>query len=837
MSKKQRLNWRQGLGILSLIWLSGALLDRLWFSLDYSVPSWDNADYLNGALSYWQALQHPQWLDGDWWRSFWLISPKIPPLHYILTVPWLDIFGTSQNAASLVMLLYSAILLLAVYGLGVTLFDDVATGLWAAGLCQLLPGLYYYRLEFLLDYPLTAAVVASFALLTIWRQPRLKLILDGKKTVSNSLKSWLFTISLGIVLGCSLLIKQTAIFFLFLPILWLFVGYLKKFRCLRIFQLILALSIAIGICFPWYRTNWLLMLTSGKRATVDSAIAEGDPTLDSLDAWTYYFKALPDLLDWHLLLLAIAGGIFYLIARRDRSSRKITPHAETGKWRWLIIFLLGGYLFSSLNINKDIRYILSLLPVLSLILASGLSAWQSRGKNYLGNLAVALGIVLMLLNLFPLNGEWITAKLSPNFRHYPYMGAAYPHFQVIREIINTSPYLRSTLGVLPSTPEINQHNISFYGGQANFQVVGRQVGVRIEEIKEDAGSIDWFLTKTGEQGSIPESQPEIVKLIENSGDFQLQRNWNLPNRDRLELYYRKLPLVEVKAIKATQTSQLTLNRVILPDKSPPGVPIPVTYEWFGSPDKLQSGMVLLTWQSLTNPQNRWLHDRGIGMGALDFSGNSNNTNKTFQVIERTAMITPNTIAPQKYQLKATYLDRNTGKTTPLSIPKVTITIDPTVKASSAPELDLVTQLRQIAPSMQQGIKGLEPIFAQTARINQYDAKQDYLKQGELTLQYRLQNEKIDRQQQLDWLYTLGLSQVLQQNVTGSIETFQKITQLDSQNPFSYAYLAFIHLYDWQPKPAEIALNKARSIDPNIPEIKTLQRVASLMQGKFRQAWN
>jgi 4-amino-4-deoxy-L-arabinose transferase-like glycosyltransferase len=393
------------------------------------------------------------------------------------------------------------------------------------------------------------------------------------------------------------------------------------------------------------------------------------------------------------------------------------------------------------------------------------------------------------------------------------------------------------LGVLPSTPEINQHNISFYGGQANFQVVGRQVGVRIEEIKEDAGSIDWFLTKTGEQGSIPESQPEIVKLIENSGDFQLQRNWNLPNRDRLELYYRKLPLVEVKAIKATQTSQLTLNRVILPDKSPPGVPIPVTYEWFGSPDKLQSGMVLLTWQSLTNPQNRWLHDRGIGMGALDFSGNSNNTNKTFQVIERTAMITPNTIAPQKYQLKATYLDRNTGKTTPLSIPKVTITIDPTVKASSAPELDLVTQLRQIAPSMQQGIKGLEPIFAQTARINQYDAKQDYLKQGELTLQYRLQNEKIDRQQQLDWLYTLGLSQVLQQNVTGSIETFQKITQLDSQNPFSYAYLAFIHLYDWQPKPAEIALNKARSIDPNIPEIKTLQRVASLMQGKFRQAWN
>jgi 4-amino-4-deoxy-L-arabinose transferase-like glycosyltransferase len=831
--QRQKLNWRQGLGILGLIWLVGLLIDRLWFSLDYSVPSWDNADYLNGALNYWQALQHPQWLQGDWWRSLWLISPKIPPLHYILTVPFLNIFGTSQNAASLVMLFYSGIVLLSVYSLGVALFD-VATGLWAAGLCQLLPGLYYYRLEFLLDYPLTAAVTASFALLTLWQQPRLQLVMGGKKIVENSLKSWLLAIILGIALGCSLLIKQTALFFLLLPIAWLLSSYLINRQWLRLFQLIISLSIALGICFPWYRTNWLLMLTSGKRATVDSAIAEGDPLLNSLDAWIYYWKVLPNLISWHLLLLAISGWIYYSIWRNRLPSQNTFGNL-TRKWRWLIIFLLGGYFFTTLNINKDPRYILPLLPVIALLLAVGLLAWQNRQTNYIANIVVVFATVLMLFDLFPLNGEWLTAKLSPDFRHYPYMGQSYPHPQVIEEIIQTSPYLRSTLGVLPSTPEINQHNFSFYGGQKNFQVVGRQVGVRRSEIQQDVGSLDWFLTKTGEQGSIPESQAATVKLVEDSDDFILKRSWNLPDRDRLKLYYRHLPLVEVNTSDSPLPSQLTLNRVILPAASPPGVPIQVTYEWTGSAEQLQSGIVLLTWQSLTDTRQRWLHDRSIGMGAF-FIDRTNKKPQTFQVIERTAMLPPKTIASQQYKLIATYLDRTTGKATPLSIPQTTIKIASQAPATLAPELDLASQLREIAPAMKQGIKGLEGIFAQTARINQYDARQDYLKQTELALAYRLQHDKLDRAQQLDWLYTVGLARVLQQNVAGSIDTFQKITQLDSQNPFSYAYLAFIYLYDWQPQNAEIALNTARKIEPDLPEIKTLQGVAALMQGKLLKAW-
>ena len=156
------------LGIIFVIWFLGATCDRIWYNLDNSVPAWDQADYLNGALNYWYALQTPEWLNGEWWRNLWLLSNKIPPLHYILTTPFLNWFGTGADAASLVMLVYSAMLLVGVYGLGLTLFNR-RIAIYAAILCQLLPGLYYYRLEFLLDYPLTAIVTWSFWLLTLWK--------------------------------------------------------------------------------------------------------------------------------------------------------------------------------------------------------------------------------------------------------------------------------------------------------------------------------------------------------------------------------------------------------------------------------------------------------------------------------------------------------------------------------------------------------------------------------------------------------------------------------------------------------------------------------------------
>lgn len=834
MRQKYKISGLDNLAILSLIWLLGAISDRLWYWCDRSVPAWDQADYLNGALNYWHALQTPQWFDGEWWRGFWLLSNKIPPLNYILTVPFINLFGTSEDAATVVMLLYSAILLISVYGLGLILFD-ATVGLYAAGLSQLLPGLYYHRLEFILDYPLTTIVTFSFWLLTWWYR-------SGNQHQTGNIKSWILAIGSGIALGLAILTKQTALFFLFLPLVSVFVSCLQHRQWLRLTQLVTSLVIGIAVCFPWYRTNWLLILTSGKRATVDSAIAEGDPALNTLAAWTYYGKIFPYLLSWHLLLVPIVGFILYIVFRANRVKPLHQAIVSQFRWKWLTIFLFGGYLLSSVNINKDARYILPLLPVLSLILAAGLLTWHGIGKQYIRWGTVSLAWVLTILNMFPLPGNVVTKILSPRAQHHPYLGQPYPHGEVVREIIDTSPYLRSTLGVLPSTPQINQHNFSFYGGQNNFQVVGRQVGVRNEEVTQDARSLDWFITKTGDRGSVPEAQPLIVDLVEKNLD--LHRSWQLPDDSQLKLYHRDRSLVEVKTLELPPTAkeEVTLNYVSTPSVVPANAPIPITYQWIGNWEQLQSTMALITWKPETSAADTlvtdsfWLHDHSIAMGALHSEAAANNAT-LFVVTERTAMLPPPTIQPGKYQLNVTGINRETGTIEPVAVPNVTITIDSTAKSVPAPELDLVTQLREIAPSMAKSIQDLEPIFAQTARINQYDARQDYLPQAELSLSYRLQNNSVNTQQKLAWLYATALSQVLQQDVDGAIASFQQITQLDPQNPYGYAYLAFVYLYDWKPQAAEIALNAANTIDPDISEVKTLRGVAAIMQGRFIQAWN
>ncbi len=813
MTQQRYRNWHSNYLILLLIWLAGAILDRIWFGFDNSVPAWDQADYLNGVMNYWEALQIPQLLNVDWWRDFWLLSSKIPPLTYIITVPFLNLWATHADAATLVMLLFSAVLLLSIYGLGTTLFNP-NVGLWAAILCQLLPGLYRYRLEFLLDHPLTTIVTFSFGLLTIWYRRK------------NSWCNWLWAIMLGISLGMALLIKQTSLLFLFTPLVWVLVAVIKNKYWIKLAQLITSFSIAVLICYPWYRTNWLLILTSGKRATLDSAIAEGDPALNTLEAWFYYLKILPYLISIPLLIIAGIGLIIYVVRKINNEY----PNADTFTWRWLSIFFVGGYLLSSLNINKDARYILPLLPTFSIVLAVGLLSWRSRWQVYIRWFTLAITALLMILNLFPLGGSTLTQILSPHVQHYPYLGQSFPHQKVITTIDNANPYLQTTLGVLPSTPEINQHNFSFYGTQPNYQVYGRQVGVRETEIEQDTRSLDWFVTKTGDQGSIPEVQKLIVQRVENSDDFYLHATWKLPDKTSLNLYHRREASVRVSESRNEQ-SKVQLNRIIVPENVPPGYPIPISYEWSGSWQQLASGLVLLTWKQENS--DFWLHDHAIGMGRLKLTQFAPDTAQKLTVTERTAMFPAQDIQPGDYTLEATYLNRETGETYAISTPSITLKIDPAAAPKPAPELDLVTQFRRVSAGLPEGIEGLEPVFIQTARINQYDPNQDYVVQAEKILSYRLKQQP----ERLDWAYTLALARVLQQDVKGAIASFQEIRERDTQNPYAHAYLAFVYLYNWQPYAAQAALEPALRLAPNVPEFKVLSGIAALMQGNLIKAWH
>ena len=862
----------KSLFVLGIIWLLGAISDRLWFALDRSIPAWDQAEYLTSTLNYLQALQHPQWFSGEWWTNFWLLSTKIPPLVYILTVPFLRIFGTGVDRATLVHLLFSAILIASVYSLGVQLFNR-QVGLWAAAICVLLPGLYRFRLQFLLDFPLTAAITFCFYCLTMWkasegrrkkeegRRKREEVTYDTDvdadsrinyrrqgEVWSLSPSSFFWAIAFGISLGLSILVKHTTVLFLFTPIVWLAVGAVRQKAWGRLGQLAGALLLSAAVFGPWAKTNWLLILTGGKRATIDSAIAEGDPALNTIDAWIYYGQHLPEHVSWPLLLIPLVGLIVYWRRRQDSSSI-----FHINSCRWLAIFWVGAYLINSLNINKDDRYVIPYLPVLAIFLAYCLTLWPRKWGSQVRWGTIGLGIVAMLFHMWPLGGavgNSLVQVVSPGNSSYPYLGKEWPHREVIAEIIDTEPYLQSTLGVLPSTPEINQHNLNYYGALANFQVYGRQVGTNLKEVPQDVRSLSWFVTKTGPQGSIRDrikkAQNAAVAMIEKGDKFLLQKAWTLPDNTNLNLYRKRLQPVEIQPLNDARL-QVQLEQVTVAAKAVPGVALPVTYTWSGPWQQLQSGLVLVTWQNQQSGDippgqtDRILHDRAIAQGTLHPGIlEADKFAVGFRIVDRTAMLPPANIAPGIYNLQATYLNRKTGETYPINVPTVSVKIEaePLDMRSQAepgnekPELDLVTQLRAMAVNLPKGLPGLEPVFEQIGRINQYDPIQDYTVQAEQALEYRLKQEPNN----LEFAYALAFSQVLQQNVESSIAALEKVTQLDSQNPYAYAYLAFVHLYGWHPKAAQTALKPALILNPNLPEIRVLNGVATLLQGNLIQAW-
>ena len=911
--------------LLAGLWLIGACIDRLWFALDRSVPSWDPADYLTGALNYWQALQTPQWLSGAWWTDLWQLSSKVPPLTYIATVPWFNLLGRGTEQATGVNLAFSVILLISVLGLARSLFRGTGQvnrlGLWAAGLCLLMPGLYRVRLNFLTDYPLVALVALCFACLSAWRNASQPLVdkqvgrsslRSRPKPLSQELQAWGWAIAFGLAFGCALMVKQTALFFLFVPLLWVTIAAIGQRAWGRLAQLVASGLLSLMVVLPWYSTNWLFVLTAGKRATVDSAIAEGDPSLLSLSAWTYYGRLLPEQLSWPLLLLPVVGlllygwrGSFRPVRSRPTSSRSIlmspasNPMTRSPQWGWLLAFLIGAYLLCSANLNKDSRYTLAYLPVLSLVLAWGLTCWPERWGRPLRWGTAVLSLALLGLNLFPIGGlvgDRITQWLSPEARHRAELQANWPHSQVVDTIVQTTPYLQATLGVLPSTPQINQHNLNYYGALANFQVYGRQVGTNPDQVEQDARSLPWFLTKTGDQGSLRsnsrrEAQDRMVAIVEQGPDFQPQGQWPLPDGSTLKLFHRKQPEVIVAATLGSPPPQIQLKQVRLPAQAPPGKPVPVTYEWSGSWQQLQPGAVLLTWhrqsdangdevnstagtttnqtpgtvqtpesrdrdssQSSNNaatsqpstpsaPPQQWLHDRGLGLGRLQplpsLAAQSNNETTcqvtpdrcTFRLVERLAMLPPADVLPGRYTLAAHYLNRETGEIYPLVVPTIALEIDPDAPAVPAPELDWVTQLRLLSQRLPLGTEAVGPVFEEVGRLNQYDPVQDYLAQAEDTVKYRLQHEPQPR-----YAYTLTLATALQRDAQGAIAALEQAIELDPKNPFPYAYLAFVHLYQFQPGEANSAIQQALALSPDRFEFLALDGIAALMRGNFVKTW-
>ncbi|MGK7888470.1 MAG: hypothetical protein AB4042_03990 [Leptolyngbyaceae cyanobacterium] len=900
-------------GILVVLWAIAAVIDHVWLALDHAPPSWDPADHMIGALNYWWTLQPQHWFSGHIWDALWTLSSKYPPLLYISTAPFLALLGRGADQAIAVNLFYTAILLISVYGLGRVLFR-AEVGRWAAGLCLLFPQFYSLRTGYYMDYPLTTLIAASSLILTGWHFSHLSTTRPPRSIPHRftAVKQWGLALSFGVTFGLALLMKQTAVFFLAVPLVWVGVPSLvlgiRQRRWAKFSQIFSGVAIAFLMIWPWSQTNWLFQISAAFNSNIKSARIEGDPAWNTLAGWTYYWQQLPQALSYPLLIVALVGLLIALLTtlirflappnfKTSQHPNTPTPQRKTPPFLWFLFFFLPTYAIWSAIANKDSRYILPWLSWWSVLLAYGLLSFP-RTWWRVKWITVSVASLAMLLNLFPVGGDWgraIATTLAPGAYQPPYLGEPWPQAEIIDEIIQTQPYQVANIGVLPSTPEMNQHNLTLEGNRRNFQVYARRMGRDRDYLQRDQRSLSWFLSVTApnlnhHEESSRQRQRQMRNEMKQSGQFKRQRVWDLPDGSRLLLFRRQQLPVEVEPLEnpitdvlydrdkldtllslfganqhqadsqtgsatpvAIQPLTVQLDEIKAPRQVPPGQPVPITYTWSGSWSVLHDGVVLLTWHrqgspvgdpTRCSPETCWFHDHAIGLGTLYpqiIQANQAIAAPTppdrdplqpFTVTERTAMLPPATLKPGRYTLAATYINPVTGETYELDGPAIAIRINPSAKAKAAPELDWISQFRAAAQQLPLGIDALNQVFDNLGRINLYDPVQAYTQQAEVILKARLQHQPDNRADH----YGLVLAHALQRDVQGTLTALEKTAQLDADNPYVHAQLGFVRLYAGQPWAAQEALDRAIALDPTVPEIQTLNAVAALLRGNLWQAW-
>lgn len=860
---KQQSSWGQDWGRILGLWGIAMAVGILWVLLDQGVPAWDQAEHLSLSMNHWWAITQSDLLATGGLRNLWMLSPKYPPVFYLVTAAVHTLLGPGIDQAMVANGLFALVLMVATYGLGRHLFA-AQVGLLAAGLCLLMPRLMQLGLDYQLDYPSTALIIVSFWCLTVWRDAQ------------ALWRQWLWIVAFGLSLGLALMTKQSALLFLLVPLLWVGVTTLWQRRWGKLLQLFGAAIATAAVMAPWLSVNWVFQFSILENTNTRSAALEGDPAINTLDAWIYYWRDLPIAVSWVLILVPLVGLCLWFWGLLPGRQSTLASDGTLGHRSWLLLYFLGSYGLWSAIANKDPRYIAPYLPAVAIFLAWGLACWWRRWP-WVPLATLGVSILVTLLNLFPIGlapGTWLASTLAPSAQWYPYQGTSYPHVDMIDYVAQARPYQLSTLGGIQSTPEVNQHNVSYYGKLQNYQVYGRQVGNRNSMVGKDLRSLSWFYAQraAGEPWpptEVEDAGAELVRQLEQSPEFTRDRTWELPHQAELYLYRREQFPTIVTALPdtacATDTALPRLSRVDIPSSVIPGEATPVTYEWIGRWQALQSGIALLTWQPESTSEGvdasrdervsliktalpPWIHDHGIGLGTLrphPFQANQTilsptqdiNPEGCFQVTERTATLPPSTLAAGQYRLVGSYLDASQETLQPLSVAATVVTLastnaaaEPT--ANSTVELDWVTQLREAGQLLSQGPDFLAEIFDPIGRINMYDPIQNYTVQAETSLQQRWQANP----NYLNYGYSLVLSQILQLKVDDAIASLEQLVEQDAANPYTRAYLGFVNLYAWRPRAAQAALQPAIAMAPDSPEIRGLSAIAALFQGNLWGAW-
>lgn len=438
-------------------------LSALWLGIDARPPVWDQANHLVKALHCRQQWLTPGW---DLWGRVSGVSGSYPPLvHCVTGLFWL-VAPANKFTAQLVIHLFLALALCSTYALGRFLWGS-EVGLFAALLLGIAPQLLVESKVFMLDLPLTALVALS--------------LLASIRCEGFSNRRW--SAALGLAAGAGLLTKWSWPFYVF-PALAaaLFRGWRSNDRRRRFGNAMIAAVIACLLALPWYLPRIIdlpaLLLSRGYKMGAQ----EGDPAVLSGASFTYYLKALTPQagpLTVILLVIALVGMIF--VRRRGLGLIFVS---------WLFPLLV----FTLLR-NKDLRFVMPVLPAVTLLAVSWISPSLLRaGWAKTGIVVLACLQALVVSFGWPAGVAGIQIGGQPLVFVSPPDRSVWPIQESLAAIVRHAGGRSATVSVVPNYP---------YFSVSNFRYFAVRDGLPVRLLRAwDVYPIgvDYVVLKTGDQG-------------------------------------------------------------------------------------------------------------------------------------------------------------------------------------------------------------------------------------------------------------------------------------------------------------------------------------------------
>ena len=769
---------------LIIIFLFSTLLDYLFFINISDPPGWDQGYHLGNLFKMFNILDNKEINIFSKFNEIIDVSDSYRgPLTYFLSSIILKLFGNSYKAAYLSNHLFNFISIFSIYEIS-KIIKDNRTGIWAAVFFSLSPIIVQQRSDYLIDISLTAFSILFLLFLTKWK--------NDENNIS------LYSAISGLSLGLIFLTKPTGIIIFLIPLIILIRNRISKNKNYSFFEIFGSLF----TIYFWFSKHFITIIGSTFNAWEWGLNYQDGLDSNSLEGWFFYLQKLPDAFGKTNLLIII---IFLIIIILRVKPRILDYLNFKNKHFWFLSFFLNYYLIASLMSTKEIRFMMPIYPLVCIYFSIIFNSIKIRGYRNIWKRNIM--ILSITLSLFISLQNNLNIGFSKNNNFY----SNWPHEEIIETIKVNNPFINSILAVIPDTKEINTFNLEAEAIRRGENITVRQIISNLDSYKDDLKYFDWFLIKTDEQGIMTsQSKALLQKEIIKNKSFILEKKWLLKDKSKLSLYRRKNLNSHIEKKECQDKNQYLSVKQI-----PNGLNI--NLKGNGNLFKKSNLFFDISYEDI-NLRTYF----SIAQGLKDNLLKNNDCYELSQDIPVNLKLFNKT---KKAYINARLITED-NEVKLLTPRKKLLNISPV----SDEDLDNILFENKIMIVSKLGnflkLGEYEKLFNLVGILNQSDPKQNYLINAEI-----IYNNLYNETKQLDKLYNILISQVLQRKINNANQSIEKIITQDPNNGNAYLAKAIINTYLIKPKEALEAIKMSKNLNKSVEAdsiLKTVEGIANLL---------